>query len=149
MAGRAGAGSGPIKVGDLLSNVVGRLRLERDLDDYRIWAAWDEVVGAPVARNAQPIRLDTRRLVVAVKNATWMNELSLLRHDLCARLNAWMGRQVVAEIFLVIGRVEPRGAGERHRDEPELEPPDAPPRPADVNAAIERLWTALRERDQS
>ena len=60
---------GPAKLGDLLGNVVSRLGLERNLDDYRIWAAWDEVVGPAVARNAQPIRLQARRLVVAVKNA--------------------------------------------------------------------------------
>jgi hypothetical protein len=137
-----------VRLGDVLSGVVSRLGLERHHDDYRIWAAWDEVVGTTVARNAQPIRLDTRRLVVAVKNATWMNELSLLRHELCQRLNAWMGRPVVSEIFLVVGRVESRNdaspptpdAGTPTRDEP---------RPADVNAAIERLWKAVRERDRS
>jgi len=133
-------------MGDLLANVVSRLGLERDLDDYRIWLAWDEVVGPAVARNAQPSRLDARRLVVTVKNATWMQELSLLRHDLSRKLNAWMGREVVSEIFLVVGKVEP--------SDPETRRPgtravaDAP-RPADLNAAIERLWQALRDRDQS
>ena len=137
---------GPAKLGDLLGNVVSRLGLERNLDDYRIWAAWDEVVGPAVARNAQPIRLQARRLVVAVKNATWMHELTLLRRDLCERLNGWMGREVVTELFLVVGRVEPADSTSRRDSRTPAAVVEAP-RPADVNAAIERLWKALRERD--
>ena len=86
--------------------MLARFDLGRDIDDYRIWLAWDEVVGPAVARNAQPIRLDKRRLIVAVKNNTWMQELSLLRRDVCRKLNEWMGRDVVSEIFLVVGFIE-------------------------------------------
>jgi predicted nucleic acid-binding Zn ribbon protein len=145
---RPGTAGRPLAMGDLLSGVVSRLGLERDLDDYRLWVAWDEIVGPAVARNAQPSRLRARRLVVTVKNATWLQELSLLRHDLSRKLTAWMGREVVAEIFLVVGKVEaadPKPGGRRPGPRAV---PDAP-RPADLNAAIERLWRALRERDQS
>jgi hypothetical protein len=137
---------GPAKLTEVLADVIGRLGLERNLDDYRIWSAWDEVVGPAVARNAQPVRLQARRLVVAVKNATWMHELTLLRRDLCERLNTWMGREVVSELFLVVGRVEPVDEAQRRRARPTPAVAEEP-RPADVNAAIERLWKALRERD--
>jgi len=134
---------------DVLAGVVSRLGVERNLDDYRLWVAWDDVVGPAVARNAQPSKLDARRLVVAVKNATWMQELSLLRHDLCHKLNGWMGRDVVSEIFLVVGRVEPASPPKRRvRNLVRDSAPDTV-RPGDVNAAIERLWKALRERNQA
>jgi len=97
--------SGPRTVREILTGVLSRLGLERDLDDYRIWEAWDELVGPAVARNAQPVRLDARRLVVAVKNNMWMQELGLLRTNLVERINEWMGRQVVSEIFLVVGQI--------------------------------------------
>ena len=115
MAPRSGRddGNGPRRLGDLLSGVMARLGIERDIDDYRLWEAWDEVVGATVARNAQPIRLDARRLVVAVKSNAWMQELTLLRKDVCQRLNEWMGREVVSDIFLVVGRVEAGPTRER------------------------------------
>lgn len=135
----------PLRLGQVLTRVVARLGLDRNLDDYRILQAWDEVVGPLVAANAQPTRLDARRLVVAVRNTTWMQELTLLRKELCRRLNGWMGREVVGEIFLVIGKIE------------RVEAP-APPRRAataapaskvdgDIDAAIARLWKALRDRD--
>ncbi|MFP6626273.1 MAG: DUF721 domain-containing protein [Deltaproteobacteria bacterium] len=95
----------PRRLSDLLTSALARLGLERNLDDYRLWEAWDEVVGPQIARNAQPIRLDRNRLVVAVKNPVWMQELTLLRSDIITKLNQWMGRKVVSDIFLVVGKV--------------------------------------------
>lgn len=94
---------GPKPVGRVLAEVVSRLGLRRDLDDYRIFEAWDRVVGAQIARHAQPVRLDARRLVVHVRSAVWLQELSLLRDDLRRRINDWMGRELVKELFFVLG----------------------------------------------
>ncbi len=144
---------GPARLGTVLENVVARLGLDRNLDDYRIWQAWDEVVGPAVARNAQPVRIDSRRLVVAVRNNVWMQELSLLRDRLCERLNEWMGRNVVGEIFLVVGKIEPpTRSDERVRP---LQANSAPQRsrtggpPEDghrrLQEAIAKLWKAAEE----
>ncbi len=133
----------PTRIADVLADVLARLPVTRSIDDYRIWLAWDEVVGPTVARNAQPTRLDQRRLVVAVRNTAWMQELSMMRHELCARLNEWMGREVIAEIFLVVGNVEAASAAAP-------KPPkttgdgDAAPRPDSVRAALDRLWQTIR-----
>jgi len=86
-----------------LESVVSRLGLRRDLDDYRIFEAWERVVGEQIARNAQPVRLDARRLVIHVKSAVWMQELALLREDIRQRINEWMGRELVQDLFLVLG----------------------------------------------
>jgi predicted nucleic acid-binding Zn ribbon protein len=91
------------KLDGVLETVVSRLGLRRDLDDYRIFEAWERVVGEQIARNAQPVRLDAKRLVVNVKNAVWMQELALLREDIRRRINEWMGRELVQDLFLVLG----------------------------------------------
>lgn len=119
---------GPRSISTVLADVVARLGLERDLDDFRVWEAWDEVVGEAVSRNAWPIRLDGHRLVVAVKSNTWMQELSMLRDQITPRLNDWMGREVVREIFLVVGRPAP-SASER-RDRIRRRTPGDQPQPA-------------------
>lgn len=100
--------------------MVSRLGLRRDLDDYRIFEAWERVVGDQIARNAQPVRLDAKRLVVNVKSAVWMQELSLLREDIRRRINEWMGRELVQDLFLVLGPP--------HDDEPKPRPPRTPQR---------------------
>ncbi len=106
---------GPRSISTVLADVVARLVLERDLDDFRVWEAWDEVVGEAVSRNAWPIRLDGHRLVVAVKSNTWMQELAMLRDQITPRLNEWMGREVIREIFLVVGRPDQSAGSSRDR----------------------------------
>lgn len=103
-------GNGPRRVGGVLGDVISRLGLRRDLDDYRIFEAWDRVVGKHIAKHAQPVRLDARRLVVHVRSAVWLHELSLMRDDLRQRINEWMEREIVTEIFLVLGPVGEPGA---------------------------------------
>ena len=98
--------SRPTRLSALLEQTLARFGLDRRLDDYRVWQAWDEVVGRAISRNAQPVRLDGPRLVVTVRSSTWLQELRLLEAELVARLNEWMGREVVGELFFVIGRVE-------------------------------------------
>ena len=130
---------GPRPIAGILQDVVARLGLEHNLDDFRLWQAWDEVVGPTVARNAQPLRLDGTRLVIAVRTNTWMQELGMLRGDITTRLNEWMGRRVISEIFLVAGRVdrEPirRASGA---------PVAARKKPASVAEAVDRLWQQAR-----
>ena len=63
---------------------------------------WDAGVGPTVARHARPRRLRQGALVVAVDGAEWMQELQFLKHDLCERLNARCGRDIVRDIFLVL-----------------------------------------------
>jgi predicted nucleic acid-binding Zn ribbon protein len=115
MAKNGSRGAGPRQVGDVLSNVISRLGLRRDLDDYRIFEAWDRVVGAQIAQQAQPVRLDSRRLVVHVRSAVWLQELSLMRNDLRQRINEWMGREIVTDLFLVLGPVEDETGKRRRR----------------------------------
>lgn len=154
--------SRPTRFSALLEQTLSRFGLDRRLDDYRVWQAWDEVVGRTISRNAQPVRLDGTRLVVAVKSSTWLHELSLLQREIIVRLNEWMQREVVRELFFVVGRVEaqerptgrPGAQGlrpPRGRDgDPEAlhvaGPPDAAELEPDVAATFERLWKAARSR---
>lgn len=160
--------SGPTRLSALLEQALSRIGLDRRLDDYRVWQAWDEVVGQTISRNAQPVRLDGSRLVVAVRSSTWLQELSLLQRELITRLNEWMQREVVRELFFVVGRVERsapssssvRGRGPVAAGEPQGQragragstvahvepPPSSEDLSPDVAATFERLWRAARAR---
>lgn len=159
---------GPTKLSALLEHALSRIGLDRRLDDYRVWQAWDEVVGRTISRNAQPVRLDGTRLIVTVRSSTWLQELSLLQRELIARINEWMKREVVRELFFVVGRVEhsgPGGAAAQGKGRAALGEPqgqrvgraqdsltrsDAAPPAEDMSpeaaATFERLWRAARAR---
>ena len=141
----------PVLLKEVLGDVVARFGLDRSLDDYRIWQAWDEVVGPAIARNAQPQKLSANRLVICVRNAGWMQELTMLRRDLCERLNEWMGREVIKEIFLVVGRVDSDQPEQRRLRPRAVGPGESEPRPSRVSpeeleAAVARLWKIAAER---
>ncbi len=164
MAVRGSTGKAlPSTIREVLERTLARVGLDRRLEDYRIFEGWDEVVGAAIARNAQPSRLDNKRLVVVVRSSTWLQELGMLRRDLCDRLNDWMGREIITEIFLVVGKLEaepvpaqqPGVAGTHSaHSAPHTKRPDddvategaAPAHPQDggddIAAAFERLWQA-------
>jgi hypothetical protein len=164
--------SGPTKLSAILEQTLARFGLDRRLDDYRVWQAWDEVVGLTIARNAQPVRLDGSRLVVTVRSSTWLQELSLLQRELILRLNEWMQREVVRELFFVVGRVEDDGARRaaaatvarntaaaaknaapttsRSVDAPPAQlPAEAAGLSPEVAATFERLWRAARARAET
>jgi len=111
----------PKKLGDLFTSTLKRMGLERKLDDYRAWDAWDEVVGPAIARNAQPTRLDGDRLIVAVRNSSWLQELDLLKKQLRERLNEKMGRELVRELYFFVGKLDHGPTSDRKRNREALD----------------------------
>ena len=53
----------------------------------RVQARWEEVVGAGVAAEAEPVSERAGVITVACRSATWAQELSLLADDLLERVN--------------------------------------------------------------
>jgi predicted nucleic acid-binding Zn ribbon protein len=156
---------GPERIDGILSEILARLGANRDLAECRLWEVWDDVVGPAVARNAQPLRFASQRLVVSVKSTGWMQELSMLRAELTERLNDRIGQRLVSEIFFVLGRVEEktrspsvteevRARALRSRQDVDTRSPAATPAEAEgrLRLAIDRLWRAAADpsrRDRS
>jgi len=70
-------------------------------------AAWEEVVGAPIAGHTQASHLQGRGLVVHVDDAGWLTELNFRRAELLARIHAWAGEAWPAEVRLVLHPLAP------------------------------------------
>src|SRR5881396_109046 len=73
----------PRAVADLLVTAVPGLR-ER-LAEHHVRRAWTALVGADVARRAQPQALVDGCLTVVVDNSPWLHELTLRAEELTAR----------------------------------------------------------------
>ena len=71
-----------------------------------VTAAWPEVVGDVVARQAWPLRLSRdRTLHVATSSATWANELGFLADEILERLRARLGSDAPAGIRWATGPI--------------------------------------------
>lgn len=91
----------PQSIADALRAALSRLPIG-ELADLSVWAEWDTIVGATLARHAQPVRMRRGVLVVSVDSSEWMHELQFLKHDLRDRLNEKLGRAAVRDLFLVL-----------------------------------------------
>jgi len=94
------------RLGQILDKSLKRLELSGRIEEYGIWPIWNETVGPGVARNAQPEKIRNGTLFVSVTSSTWMNELQYVKDIITDKLNERIGREVVKNIFFVMGRQE-------------------------------------------
>jgi len=74
-------------------------RLERE----KALILWEEAVGGSVAKKTAAISIKGGRLLVVVKDSTWLQELALLKEDIIGRLNSLLGKPTVEDIIFRIG----------------------------------------------
>jgi predicted nucleic acid-binding Zn ribbon protein len=65
------------------------------LDIHRHWEA---VVGDALAAKTRPLRFRQGTLTVAVKSPAWMQQLTMMKPQLLARLAAALGREAVRDL---------------------------------------------------
>lgn len=104
-------------------------------------AAWPEVVGDAVARNAWPLRIARDgTLHVATASATWAHELAFLSDEILERLRAHLGAEAPTKVRCAAG---PIPAAER-ADEKVVEPlPAVADMPADVRSEAAAVASAI------
>ena len=107
------------QLGAVLDKSLKRLELAPRLDEYGVWPVCNDVVGQPIARNAQPEKIRNGTLFVKVSSSVWMQQLQFMKELITEKLNQRLGALVVKNIFFVVGRVEPEAA--------EFEAQPAPP----------------------
>jgi hypothetical protein len=147
---------GPRAVGDLLVSAVPALR-DR-LDEARLRAAWNALVGADAARRSRPHALTNGCLHVVVDNSPWLQELTLRSAELTRRIAAQFA--TIRTLRFTLGRIEDRPSdapassaiGSSRRlsadDVREIEATIAPIRDPEVRAAARRLMGSARRSER-
>lgn len=85
-------------LGDLVRRNLREQGLETPLLQKRLLAAWPEVAGAAVARYTLNTYIQNQTLVVHLASPALRSELSMQRRQWVARLNDYVGSQVIADI---------------------------------------------------
>ena len=99
--------SSPIEsLGSVLDQSLKRLDLVARLDDYGVWPIWNDVVGAVIARNAQPEKIRNGTLFVKVSSPVWMQQLQFMKEMIAGKLNQRLKTEVVKNIFFMVGRID-------------------------------------------
>lgn len=140
------------KLGRVLDKSLKRLDPTGRLGEYGVWPIWNEAVGDMIARNAQPEKIRQGTLFVKVSSPVWMQQLQYLKDTITDKINQTLGKEVVKNIFFVIGQVEAPPSGPPIK-KPEPSPPAAGPSKFDeasldsikdpeIRRALKRLFTA-------
>jgi predicted nucleic acid-binding Zn ribbon protein len=89
---------------DLVPSVVKKLGLEKRLHESQVCTLWPTIVGADIARHAQPLGLRNGTLLVVVDHPIWLQELARHHKDLILRrIRETVGPNVVRNICFRIG----------------------------------------------
>ena len=86
------------QVGDILNRFLRQEGLETPLNQYRLIAAWTEVMGQSIARYTGDVFIKSDILYVKIKSAALKSNLMMERKKLARRLNEHVGCQVVTDI---------------------------------------------------
>lgn len=106
------------KLGEILEKSLKRLELSGKLTEYGVWPVWNEIVGATIARNAQPEKIRHGTLFVKVSSSTWMQQLQYMKEMISEKLNQSLGREVVKNIFFYVGKLETEVPRSKAKDPP-------------------------------
>lgn len=85
-------------VGAVLASLMEELGLGKKLKQYEAVRIWQEVVGERIAKVATPTKIINGTLIVKVERSTWRNELSLMKREIIAKINAALKEEIVKDI---------------------------------------------------
>jgi predicted nucleic acid-binding Zn ribbon protein len=95
-----------------LADVLERIAARPPARDLQaVQAVWAAVAGEELAANSRPAVLHGQRLLVYVSAPAWVHRLHFSGADLRLRLNAALGREVVAVLRFRVGPVGAPRAG--------------------------------------
>lgn len=109
-------------------------------------AIWVELVGADVARAAQPVAIERDALIVLTASSAWSNQLVYLEPEIIRGLRALPETQSLTRLRFRVGKLRrplsPAGAGARGPRSTSASPPAEPPAKS-LDDALARLRRAV------
>ena len=87
-------------VTDLALQFLRNEGLETPLNEYRIMAAWPQVIGKRMAMATKNMFIRNEKLHVEIDNPVIRQELMMSREALVSRLNASVGARVITDIII-------------------------------------------------
>ncbi len=94
-----GKKAGFTAISEVLARALREMNLpEAFLERGKVMQRWGEIAGEEAARHSDPAEFNGRALVVEADDAVWVQELSLRKAELLARIEREAGKGVVDDI---------------------------------------------------
>ena len=92
----------------LIQHLLTSYGLTSKVAEYRLIAAWPEIVGPQIAAHTNPTEIRAKTLRVIVDGSPWLHELTLLKPVLLDKLARQGDRSLVCDVLFTIGDLPPR-----------------------------------------
>ncbi|MCF8023903.1 MAG: DUF721 domain-containing protein [Desulfobacteraceae bacterium] len=92
-------------IGEVLSNIIGRVRRESDSELARIRELWQHGLDPVISENSRPEALKNDILLVNVASSTVIQQLRFLTPDIMEQLNRALGDNRIGRIKYKVGPV--------------------------------------------
>ena len=99
----------PQTTGDLMGQVLARLGGQGRALEFRVFDCYARVVGDLLRARTAPERMAGTTLFVRVATSALAHEVTLMRGEILAKLNAELGAGTVVELRTRVGSIEPKG----------------------------------------
>jgi len=80
-------GKRPAKVGTVLSDVLRRYGVEKQIERMGVLGLWPDIVGEQLAEVTHARAVQDGVLIVEVRNSAWLMELNMMKGDFLGRVN--------------------------------------------------------------
>jgi hypothetical protein len=105
-----GGPAAPVRLGDTIDRVLGRLGTTSRAGVEVVFDRWDEVVGDAMAARTRPVSIDGEALVVSCDDPALTTHVRFLEPQLVARLAELAGERHITRVEV---RVDRRRSGPR------------------------------------
>lgn len=78
-----------------LPGVFDAIEASDEVRDAFVFAAWRNIAGEQVGTRTMPLRVEGKRLVIAVTDKTWKRNLETLASQLVFKLNVALGKSLI------------------------------------------------------
>ncbi|HEX4403638.1 MAG TPA: DUF721 domain-containing protein [Polyangia bacterium] len=97
----------PETTNDLMGQVLARLGGQGRALEFRVFDCYTRSVGDLLRARTMPERMVGTTLLVRVASSALAHEVTLMRTDIIAKLNAELGPGTVVELRTRVGKIEP------------------------------------------
>lgn len=85
-------------LGAILNNLLPNAKWHEKRKQYSLFAQWEGIVGATIAKQAFPERWLKNTLVVGVKDSCWLQELRMMENEIVEKIRRAQPEVKIQEI---------------------------------------------------
>ena len=88
----------PLK--DAIDDLLKAYRLDGDIKKQKFYSEWEDIVGTPIARRTDSLKLQGKTLYLKLNSSVMREEILSIKALFIKKINDYMGEEWVTNIYL-------------------------------------------------